>query len=115
MCVQSNWDPALHNIEAPDVNFNFLDDIDHDRIDRAPEAPDVGDITRYVQRFDISMGWIIDMSKNLCWLWSIKNGCYLISRPRSGMTAQQRRKSIMSLFAGDEGGRGNVSFEEFNV
>ena len=39
-----------------DGNFEFnneetgriLDDIDHDRLDRAPEAPDVGDITRYV-------------------------------------------------------------------
>merc|ERR1712038_2119715 len=73
-----------------DGNFEFnneetgriLDDIDHDRLDRAPEAPDVGDITR----------------------------------PRSGKQARdQRRKSIMSLFAGEEGARGNVSFEEFNL
>ena len=59
-----------------DGNFEFnneeagkiLDDIDHDRIDRAPEAPDVGDITRYVQKFNVSMGLIIGMSKlkNLC-------------------------------------------------
>ena len=42
---------------------------------------------------------------------------YLISRPRSGKQArEQRSKSIMSLFAGaDEGGRGNVSSEEFNM
>ena len=41
-----------------DGNFEFnneetgriLDDIDHDRLDRAPEAPDVGDITRYALR-----------------------------------------------------------------
>ena len=42
---------------------------------------------------------------------------YLISRPKSGKQArEQRSKSIMSLFAGaDEGGRGNVSSEEFNM
>ena len=105
-----------------DGNFEFnneetgkiLDDIDHDRIDRAPEAPDVGDITRYVEKLNISMGWFMGIKGFMLTMFN-KNGCYSISRPRSGMTAQQRRKSIMSLFAGDEGGRGNVSFEEFNV
>ena len=105
-----------------DGNFEFnneetgriLDDIDHDRMDRAPEGPDVGDITRYAYNsYFISFNYSINSFNDS----KYKIILYLISRPKSGKQArEQRSKSIMSLFAGaDEGGRGNVSSEEFNM
>ena len=106
-----------------DFQFNnsetgrILDDLDHNRVERVPETSNETDLTRYYKEYQgMKLLFMVNSKYFIYFLLEIIK-IYSHSRPKSGKEArQQRSKSILSLIGNENNGaRGNVSIEEFNV